>query len=156
MTQECKGCKAELTEGFKFCPACGYPVAEGDPVKEEEIEEVCKDLVKVEATDREKERATGGFWDKIKKVGRDIPFIKEAVALYYMLTDDSLSMLKRSAAIFAIIYFITPLDLVSDYIPLVGLLDDAAVIMWVIEYYRGTMRPYFKKADEWLKEEKAE
>ena len=32
----------------------------------------------------------------------------------------------------AIIYFLTPIDLIPDVIPVVGLVDDIAVIRWVI------------------------
>src|SRR5262245_15637637 len=32
----------------------------------------------------------------------------------------------------AIVYFLTPIDLVPDVIPVLGLIDDIAVIRWVI------------------------
>jgi uncharacterized membrane protein YkvA (DUF1232 family) len=38
-----------------------------------------------------------------------------------------------AAAIAAIIYFVNPLDMVHDYIPLVGYLDDAAILAFVLK-----------------------
>jgi uncharacterized membrane protein YkvA (DUF1232 family) len=32
----------------------------------------------------------------------------------------------------AIIYFVTPIDLIFDWIPLLGFIDDAAVVVFVI------------------------
>ena len=149
---ECKGCKADLNEEFRFCPACGLPVEE-EPVKQEQIEEVCKDIVTVEPTEEQRQKAESGFWDKVKKFGRDLPFFREALALYFMITDGDLPLKKKAAAIGAIIYFITPFDIIPDVIPVLGMLDDAGVILWVIDYYKGTMGPYFEKADEWLAKE---
>lgn len=38
-----------------------------------------------------------------------------------------------AAAIAAIVYFVNPFDLIHDYLPLVGYLDDAAILAFVIK-----------------------
>ena len=42
----------------------------------------------------------------------------------------------------AIIYFLTPVDLVPDVIPVVGLIDDIAVIRWVIGAIRSDLAKF--------------
>ena len=37
----------------------------------------------------------------------------------------------------ALIYFVTPIDLVPDFIPITGLLDDFTVIVWVYNTLQG-------------------
>ena len=47
----------------------------------------------------------------------------------------------RTAAA-AVVYFVNPLDLVPDFLPLLGFVDDAAVIGFVVESLREEMRRY--------------
>jgi uncharacterized membrane protein YkvA (DUF1232 family) len=42
----------------------------------------------------------------------------------------------------AIIYFLTPVDLVPDVIPVLGLIDDIAVIRWVIGAIRSDLAKF--------------
>jgi uncharacterized membrane protein YkvA (DUF1232 family) len=44
-----------------------------------------------------------------------------------------------------IVYFVTPLDLVPDFIPLTGLLDDLTVLMWVFNSVRDSIEEF----EEW-------
>ena len=47
----------------------------------------------------------------------------------------------------AIIYFLNPLDLVPDFIPLMGLTDDFAVLVWVYNSIQGEINKFL----EWEK-----
>ena len=40
-------------------------------------------------------------------------------------------------AIAALIYFVSPIDLIPDFIPVVGYLDDVAVISFVAAFHQG-------------------
>lgn len=42
----------------------------------------------------------------------------------------------------SIIYFVTPIDLVLDWIPLLGFIDDAAVIVFVIRQIRADLEKF--------------
>ncbi len=42
----------------------------------------------------------------------------------------------------AIIYFVTPIDLVLDWIPLLGYVDDAAVVVFVIRQIRSDLEKF--------------
>jgi uncharacterized membrane protein YkvA (DUF1232 family) len=44
----------------------------------------------------------------------------------------------------AIIYFVSPIDLIPDWIPLAGFIDDAAVIGFVINQIRNDLDDYLK------------
>lgn len=45
-------------------------------------------------------------------------------------------------AIGAIVYFVSPIDAIPDFIPVVGLIDDAGVIGWVIKSIRGDVKRF--------------
>ena len=48
-------------------------------------------------------------------------------------------------AAFALAYFLNPWDLVPDFLPLAGYMDDAAVILWAWE----SLKPVIKKYAGW-------
>lgn len=53
------------------------------------------------------------------------------------------------AAVAALIYFLDPLDLIPDFIPLLGLADDAAVLAWVLHQIRRDLVAYREWEKEW-------
>ena len=46
-----------------------------------------------------------------------------------------------------LLYFITPLDAVPDFIPIAGLLDDATVLLWLGRCFRDDLAQYKKWED---------
>jgi len=44
-----------------------------------------------------------------------------------------------------IVYFVTPLDFIPDFIPLTGFLDDLTVLMWIL----GSVRESIASFEEW-------
>lgn len=71
-----------------------------------------------------------GLWDKIgtfaKKAG--IKTIYIVLLLYYALQSDKISAKHKALIYGALGYFILPVDLVPDLIPLAGLTDDFAAL----------------------------
>jgi len=44
--------------------------------------------------------------------------------------------------LFALVYFITPIDAIPDPIPVLGYLDDAAVVAWVVSCISDDIAAY--------------
>ena len=61
-----------------------------------------------------------------KKLGREA--LKPALLLYYVLQREDLPVATRAIIIGALGYFISPIDAVPDFVPIVGLSDDLAIL----------------------------
>ncbi|MDR3711781.1 MAG: DUF1232 domain-containing protein [Puia sp.] len=53
---------------------------------------------------------------------------KQALLLYYGLTDPGTPFYARLPALLALVYLISPIDLIPDFIPFAGWLDDLVVV----------------------------
>lgn len=71
------------------------------------------------------------FVEKAKKFGISIGFkaLHAAVVLFYTLKDPNLPKQDRMIILGALGYLILPVDLIPDFIPVVGFTDDIAVII---------------------------
>ena len=74
------------------------------------------------------------IWDKVQVLWR---FIK----------DPDVAWGKKATAVGSLIYLISPLDAVPDFIPAGGLLDDVAVILFVAQMLAESLKAY--GADDW-------
>lgn len=70
-----------------------------------------------------------GFWSKVKKYAAKVPFAHEAVAMYYCAMDPGTPNMAKVTAIGALAYWILPIDLIPDFLPVVGFADDATAII---------------------------
>lgn len=79
----------------------------------------------------EKQYSEEKFWSKVTTVAKKagIKVIYMALLLFYALDSTSLSVKDRALIIGALGYFILPLDIVSDLMPAIGFLDDAAILL---------------------------
>lgn len=91
-----------------------------------------------------------GFWDKIKgvagKAGKKV--IKEALLLWYVLKSPDVPWTQKSAIIGALGYFVAPLDLIPDFIPVAGFTDDAAALVAVHEMVQASITPEIEEQAE--------
>ena len=80
------------------------------------------------------------LWEKLRKFGRKagIKVTYAALLLYYVLKNPATSSKDRAKIIGALGYFILPIDLIPDFIPIAGYTDDLAALTWGI----------YKKASE--------
>lgn len=69
-----------------------------------------------------------GFWSAFKRIARNVPFAEDLVAAFYCARDPLTPRRVRLILFGALGYFILPTDAVSDFLPLVGFTDDAAVL----------------------------
>jgi len=71
-----------------------------------------------------------GFFNKIKKHYKTIgkKLIKLVTVLFYTLRDKDTPSWAKTIVLGALGYFIFPLDLIPDFVPVVGFVDDFAAI----------------------------
>ena len=72
------------------------------------------------------------FWDKIKAFARKagIKLIYLALLLFYTLQSGNLSLKDKAIIYGALGYFILPIDLIPDWIPVIGLSDDFGTLLY--------------------------
>ncbi|MBR1486399.1 MAG: DUF1232 domain-containing protein [Synergistaceae bacterium] len=77
-----------------------------------------------------KDFSENGFWDKIKTTLKSagLELIYKALQLYYAMQNPNCPMAIKAGIIAALGYFISPIDIIPDFIPFVGFTDDLAAI----------------------------
>ena len=82
----------------------------------------------------EKDYSEQGFWEKVShyfhKIGKEA--LLSALTLYYAAKDPITPDWVRVFLYSALGYFISPIDVVPDFIPLVGYSDDLAILAAVL------------------------
>ena len=76
----------------------------------------------------------GEFMEKIAKIAKraGAKLVYIALVLYYTLQSDKVSIKDKAIIVGALGYLVSPLDVIPDAIPIVGLGDDLAVLLYVI------------------------
>jgi uncharacterized membrane protein YkvA (DUF1232 family) len=62
------------------------------------------------------------FKNAVKKMKREV------LAVYYAVQDPQVGLLPRTVAAIALAYALSPLDLIPDFIPILGLVDDLLIL----------------------------
>jgi uncharacterized membrane protein YkvA (DUF1232 family) len=83
-----------------------------------------------------------GVWEDVRVLLR---LMRELAAGHYR------RLPRRSlvAMLAAFLYFVDPVDLIPDLLPVVGLVDDAVVFAWVIRQIRGDLDDFRAWESEW-------
>ena len=108
-----------------------------------------------------KDRFTkNGFVEKISRIARRAgsKLVYAALLLYYTLESDKISLKDKAFIIGALGYLISPLDVIPDAIPIAGLGDDLAVLIYVLNKVWGNVNEDVKaksrdKLLQWFDEE---
>ncbi|MBR7018851.1 MAG: DUF1232 domain-containing protein [Prevotella sp.] len=93
------------------------------------------------------------FVEKISRIAKraGAKLVYAALILYYTLQSNKVSVKDKAIIIGALGYLISPLDVVPDAIPIVGLGDDLAVLIYVLQKVWGDVNDDVKaKARERL------
>jgi uncharacterized membrane protein YkvA (DUF1232 family) len=80
-----------------------------------------------------------GFVEKISRIAKraGVKLVYAALVLYYTLESDQVSLKEKATIVGALGYLISPLDVVPDAIPIAGLSDDLAVLLYVLHRVWG-------------------
>ena len=93
------------------------------------------------------------FWQKVEKASPVLKrILKDVKDLYSLFIDSVKGRYKLHPVIMGkigggLLYFIVPLDLIPDYIPMVGLLDDFAVLSAIINSMQDELAEYRKSKE---------
>lgn len=87
------------------------------------------------------------FVDKISKIAKraGAKLVYAALILYYTLQSKTVSVADKAMIVGALGYMISPLDVIPDAIPIVGLTDDLAVLVFVLKKVWGSVEPEIKE-----------
>ena len=100
------------------------------------------------------------FVEKIARIakGAGSKLVYTALILYYTLQSPKVSTTNKAMIIGALGYLISPLDAVPDAIPIAGLADDLAVLIFVLKKVWTDVDPYIqvkarKRLSKWFDED---
>lgn len=101
-----------------------------------------------------------GFIDKISRIAKraGAKLVYVALILYYTLQSNDVSVKDKAIIIGALGYLISPLDIIPDAIPIAGLGDDLAVLLYVVKKVWGEVPDSVKekahaKLSKWFDED---
>ena len=100
------------------------------------------------------------FAEKISRIAKraGAKLVYAALILYYTLQSDKVSKSYKAIIIGALGYMISPLDVIPDAIPIAGLTDDLAVLLFVLKKVWTGIDPEIveqarKKLSKWFDDE---
>ncbi len=104
----------------------------------------------------------GEFLEKISKIAKraGAKLVYVSLILYYTLQSDKVSLKDKAIIVGALGYLISPIDVIPDAIPIIGLSDDLAVLLYVLNKVGNVSEEIKEKAKEklskWFDEDEIE
>jgi uncharacterized membrane protein YkvA (DUF1232 family) len=95
---------------------------------------------------RDEARVRRGFWSKAKRVAARLPFAEDLLSAYYCAFDRTTPIQVKAALLGALAYFVLPVDLIPDILPVLGYADDAAVLAAALRLVASHIRPEHHEA----------
>jgi len=87
-----------------------------------------------------------GFWPKVARFAGKLPFAEDLLAAYYCAFDRNTPNQVRFILLGALAYFVMPIDVVPDLLPVFGFADDAAVLAAALKAVSDAIRPEHREA----------
>lgn len=111
-----------------------------------------KDIEKYESHYNE-EKLSGKLSRVARKAGSKLVYA--VLLLYYVLKSPQISRADKAKIYGALGYFILPLDILPDFIPLAGFTDDLSAVIWALHTVWKNITPEVKaqaaaKTREWF------
>jgi uncharacterized membrane protein YkvA (DUF1232 family) len=93
-----------------------------------------------------------GFFKAARQVGSYVPWVRDAVALYFCMVDGETPLWAKGAIASALAYFLNVFDVIVDTIPVVGYADDAGIITATVAAVASCMTTkHRQQAEDWLR-----
>src|SRR5580698_1589425 len=80
-------------------------------------------------------------------------FTREIFVLYFAMRDSRTPLFAKFVALLAILYLLSPIDLIPDFIPVVGFLDDIIIVPLLL-HFAFKMLPQNVRETSWEKSRK--
>ncbi|KAL0490238.1 ykvA [Acrasis kona] len=77
----------------------------------------------------------------IAKILTFIPYIGSILKLFYAFFDRNTKITPKILIILAVLYLLSPIDIIPDVIPILGLADDAAIITLALKTLSAAVSP---------------
>lgn len=151
------GEKKEKAEETKTEPKrkSGNPVAAKQPVRDDEREAAARAGAAAEAALEgagvyEEHYSDEGFWKKLQRYAMRAgkPLVRKALLLYYTARDPDTPNWARALIYGALGYFILPLDMITDWLPITGFFDDLLVLTAVVGTVSTFLTPEAREKSE--------
>lgn len=95
------------------------------------------------------------FWSKIKRITQrtGAELLRPVLQLFYLLQDGEVSLKRKAYIIGALGYFILPIDVIPDFIAVLGFTDDIAVMTLLLKELKDNLTPEIQeRVDRKVKE----
>lgn len=101
-----------------------------------------RDARRVVGRQRELEDKLKGLPEKLKKLVLQVKLLYELIRAYVDGSYREVPWASIAMAVAATVYFLSPIDLIPDAIPVIGLLDDALVVRFTLSAIQADLRTF--------------
>jgi uncharacterized membrane protein YkvA (DUF1232 family) len=106
---------------------------------------------------KNREYVEQNLWPKLKKIAARVPGVSDLLALYFYMNSEKAPLQHKISIMATLAYFIIPMDLIPDFLGMLGYTDDLAAAMGLIKFIGSdVMKPYRVYARKWLKSKVAD